>query len=237
MKRPAEIPEYNAQSTAEGSAPSAPLIDAETPVLPGEDPAEFQELLQDLYAVHGPRTRNEARCVDAVADYEWCLRRSRGMRRHYHAKLLALHAGTPDAAGGVHCEHDPHRWHHSAMDCSVEANRLCRLQEQELRKLAQLKKQRLQNLTADAAAAAEHAEAVTPTRAAPTRAAPRTAAPSKPVASIPAGAGNWEADAAAPARRSASGAPATSGRNGPDGSHRVPRSTSWVTELAAVPTG
>jgi hypothetical protein len=234
MKRPAEIPEGCVQRTAECSAP----LDGGTPVLPGEDPAEFRELLQDLYAVHRPRTRNEARCVDAVADYEWCLQRSRQMRRHYHAKLITLHAGTPDAEGGVHCERDPHRWHHSAMDCSLEANRLCRLQEQELRKLAQLKKQRLRNLAADAAEAAGDAEVIVPRHTLPTRPAPSAAVPPQPAGTTPVGTGNGKGQEAGSSERSGSGPPSAAvGRNGPDGSRRFPLSTSGFTEIAGVSSG
>ncbi len=117
-------------------------------LLPGDDAEEFERMRRELYALHRPGTGNEARCVDAMADHEWCMERCRRWRRIYHGQLDALLLGEPDGAGGAHCERDPHRWHHSAMDCALEEGRLGRLQDRERRKLAELQKLRRQNLLA-----------------------------------------------------------------------------------------
>ncbi len=115
-------------------------------LLPGDDAEVFQRMRDELHDLYRPRTDNEARCVDAMAGHEWCMERCRRWRQIYHGKLDALLRGEPDSAGGVHCERDPHRWHHSAMDCALEEGRLGRLQERERRKLAELQKLRRQRL-------------------------------------------------------------------------------------------
>jgi hypothetical protein len=122
-------------------------------LLPGEDAAEFNELLEELFEDYRPRTRREMRCVEAIADYEWCLERNGWMRRYYHGKVTALHTGDP--AAQPHCEHDPHRWHHSAQDCTREEARLMRLRKAAVEELAALKQLRRQNLLNDAMHAME----------------------------------------------------------------------------------
>ncbi|HEX7927080.1 MAG TPA: hypothetical protein VF678_05770, partial [bacterium] len=91
--------------------------------------------------------------MEAIADYEWCAERNGRMRRYYHGKLAALHAGDPAAA--PHCEHDPHRWHHSAQDCTREERRLNKLRDGAVLELETLQQLRRQNLLNDAMAAAE----------------------------------------------------------------------------------
>ncbi len=117
-------------------------------LLPGDDVDAFEHMRQELYGLYRPRTGNEARCVEAMASHEWGMERCRRWRHLYHGKLDALLTG--DSAAGPHCEGDPHRWHHSAMDCALEEGRLGRLQDRELRKLAELQHLRRRNLLRDA---------------------------------------------------------------------------------------
>lgn len=118
-----------------------------TVLLPGDDPAEFQRLRADWFALFRPCTRMEARCVEVMVEHEWSLERARELRYGYHGKLRALARGGAGAES-VHCERDPHRWQHSVLDCVLEEGRLERLQERERRKLAELQKLRRQNLLA-----------------------------------------------------------------------------------------
>src|SRR5262249_45228210 len=83
-------------------------------LLPGEDAATFRCTRQELYDAYRPRTRTEARCVDAMAHHLWAMERCRAWRTAYHAKLNALVYGDPAGDAASHCETDPHRWHHSA---------------------------------------------------------------------------------------------------------------------------
>ncbi len=131
-------------------------------LLPGDDADEFQRMRRELYDLYRPGTGQEARCVNAMADHEWCMERCRRWRQIYHARLDALLHGEPDGSGGVHCERDPHRWHHSAMDCALEEGRLGRLQDRERRKLVELRKLRSQNLLAGLVQAAEREAGVWP---------------------------------------------------------------------------
>jgi hypothetical protein len=115
---------------------------AATLLLPGEDAEEFHALRQELFALHRPRTRTEARCVEAMVEHEWGMARCRRIRTRYQAKLLELVEGT----GEAHCEKDPHRWHHSAMDCSLDERRIAKLLDWQLERLAVLQKLRRQQL-------------------------------------------------------------------------------------------
>jgi hypothetical protein len=123
-------------------------------LLPGDDAEEFHEMRQEMFDLHKPRTRNEARCVEAMADHEWSMARCRRIRSHYQGKLIALLEGTDTG----HCEKDPHRWHHSAMDCSLDERRIGKLMDWELNRLELLQKLRRQNLIQ----AAEREETVQP---------------------------------------------------------------------------
>ena len=111
-------------------------------VLPWEDAAEFARMRAEMYTTFRPKTGNEARCVEAMVSHEWGMERCRRVRDEYHAKMTAVLHGEPGA--GEHCEGDPHRWHHKALDCTLEEGRLQRHQERERRKLLEL--QRLRRL-------------------------------------------------------------------------------------------
>jgi len=55
-------------------------------LLPGDDPAEYEALLQELCDHFGPRDLSEQRMIREMADAEWRLRRT----RHYQEELLTL---------------------------------------------------------------------------------------------------------------------------------------------------
>lgn len=125
---------------------------SQTQILPGEDAAEFQQMRQGMYDLYRPRSGNEARCVEAMANHEWVMERCRRVRDEYHGMMTAVLHGDPDA--GQHCEGDPHRWHHKALDCTLEEGRLQRHQEREWKKLLELQHLRKLRLLEDL----EHAE-------------------------------------------------------------------------------
>jgi hypothetical protein len=127
-------------------------------LLPGEDAEEFHALRQELFELHQPRTRNEARCVEAMAEHEWSMERCRRIRTRYQAKLLDLVEGT----GEAHCEKDPHRWHHSAMDCSLDERRIAKLLDWQFERLAVLQKLRRQQLIARLVDRGEREDALAP---------------------------------------------------------------------------
>jgi hypothetical protein len=117
-------------------------------VLPWEDAEEFAAMRQEMYETFRPKTGNEARCVEAMVNHEWCMERCRRVREEYHDKMTAVLHG--DRRAGEHCEGDPHRWHHKALDCTLEEGRLQRNQERERRKLTELQRLRRLRLVEEA---------------------------------------------------------------------------------------
>jgi hypothetical protein len=113
-------------------------------VLPWEDGEEFMRMRLEMYETFRPKSGNEARCVEAIVNHEWGMERCRRVREEYHDRMTAVLHGDPEGVAGQHCEGDPHRWHHKALDCTLEEGRLQRHQEREQRKLTEL--QRLRRL-------------------------------------------------------------------------------------------
>jgi predicted GIY-YIG superfamily endonuclease len=74
------------------------------------------------------------------------------VREEYHDKMTAVLHGDRERRVGEHCEGDPHRWHHKALDCSLEEGRLQKHQERERRKLTELQRLRKLRLLEDAEA-------------------------------------------------------------------------------------
>ena len=69
---------------------------ARTVVLPDEDPAEFDELVQRLYAEYGPIGEQQCQQVDRIAEYNWRLGRAprieAGILTHYSREVARKHA-------------------------------------------------------------------------------------------------------------------------------------------------
>lgn len=63
-------------------------LTAQTIVLPGEDPAEFQSLLDAYEAEFAPATRSEADLIEQMAMATWRLRRLRKIEASYYAYKL-----------------------------------------------------------------------------------------------------------------------------------------------------
>jgi len=68
-------------------------------LLPGEDPALYQALLDELTQHFGqPRDLTESRCLREMADAEWRLRRARRFQEHMlHRKIHELFEVNPEA--------------------------------------------------------------------------------------------------------------------------------------------
>lgn len=120
-------------------------------LLPGDDAAEFEARRCEALHTHRPRTQAELRCVDAMVRLEWRMERCERWQEIYDAKHEAV-VGERAAPDGPHCEADPHRWMHRAMDCQLQSQRMERQMARTLRRLEELQKLRRQNLLARVAA-------------------------------------------------------------------------------------
>jgi hypothetical protein len=93
-----------------------------------------------------------------MVEHEWGMARCRRIRTRYQGQLIALVEGTEAA----HCEKDPHRWHHSAMDCSLDERRIAKLLDWQFSRLAVLQKLRRQQLIGRLIDRAEREDALAP---------------------------------------------------------------------------
>jgi hypothetical protein len=115
-------------------------------LLPGDNVAEFRKLRHRLFHLHKPRTIAEALHVETLAVNEWRKARCRVEQRFFKDHLGAAMDGHADT-GGYLCSPDLHRLHHRGTDCQNEERHLERSSKQAQAALAELQKQRTQNLT------------------------------------------------------------------------------------------
>jgi hypothetical protein len=157
-------------------------------LLRGEDPREFETMRNDMLCMYRPCTREEVRCVNRIAACQWRADRYTRYGTVFDAKLDALLA---DDTGTVaqHCDPDPHRWQHRAIDCTLQEGRFDRMMQCAERRLLELQKLRRLGLLApgDRMLAPDDARTAEPVAAVPA-AAGQPAEPESP-ASTPQAAG------------------------------------------------
>jgi uncharacterized protein YecA (UPF0149 family) len=89
-------PEGKARSSANRTSHG---LFAASPLLPGEDPAEFQDFLDSLRQHFHAYDLTEVRCVQEMADADWRLRRTRALAADLlSAKIAELQPAHPDAS-------------------------------------------------------------------------------------------------------------------------------------------
>jgi hypothetical protein len=159
--RPAHAQAY-ASSTSQQIAPHKNALKhglrSAAILLPGDDGEQFERLRRELFRTYGPRTGDEAACVESMAGYQWRIARCRRWQAACDARLDTLLQCGPGGTAAHICESDPHPWMHCVMDCTLHESRLDRLMHRALEKLLLLQKLRRNNLVAGAVESAPHPE-------------------------------------------------------------------------------